>query len=70
MVDRFETDRVVGGLCYPEAPRWHDGKIWLSDQYDHTIVAVDRPVTPMWWPGSTTHRPGWDGSKTAPSSLS
>lgn len=35
------TDTVVSGLCYPETPRWHDGHVWVSDQYDQAIVEVD-----------------------------
>ena len=40
-MNEIVTDTVVGGLCYPETPRWHDGRLWLSDQYDRAIVEVD-----------------------------
>jgi sugar lactone lactonase YvrE len=39
------TDRVgtvlVDGLRFPEGPRWHDGKLWFSDQHDRRVLAVD-----------------------------
>lgn len=28
----FATD-----LHFPECPRWHDGALWLSDMWDHTV---------------------------------
>jgi sugar lactone lactonase YvrE len=35
----FET--VAGGLTFPEAPRWHDGALWLSDMHAHTVLRVE-----------------------------
>jgi sugar lactone lactonase YvrE len=32
----FATD-----LHFPECPRWHDGALWLSDMWDHTIYRFD-----------------------------
>lgn len=32
---------VVDGLTFPEAPRWHDGKLWFSDFYSHRVLTVD-----------------------------
>jgi sugar lactone lactonase YvrE len=37
----MEGTVVADGLCYPECPRWHDGALWLSDQYDGTVWRVD-----------------------------
>ena len=34
-------DVVVDGLTFPEAPRWHDGRLWFSDFYSHRVLAVD-----------------------------
>jgi len=34
-------DIVVDGLTFPEAPRWHDGRLWFSDFYSHRVLAVD-----------------------------
>ena len=31
---------VVDGFTYLEGPRWHDGRLWLSDFYSHKVVAV------------------------------
>lgn len=30
-----------GGLVFPESPRWHGGRLWLSDWGAHEIIAVD-----------------------------
>jgi sugar lactone lactonase YvrE len=35
------TAIVVDGLTFPEAPRWHDGRLWFSDFYSHRVLAVD-----------------------------
>ena len=35
------TTRVlIDGLCFPEGPRWHDGRLWFSDMHDLTVKAV------------------------------
>ena len=39
MTDRPLTP-VVDGFTYLEGPRWHDGRLWLSDFYSHKVVAV------------------------------
>jgi sugar lactone lactonase YvrE len=31
----------LDGLCFGEGPRWHDGRLWLSDMHDHKVIAVD-----------------------------
>jgi sugar lactone lactonase YvrE len=31
----------VTGFDYLEAPRWHDGRLWVSDFYQHKVVAID-----------------------------
>jgi sugar lactone lactonase YvrE len=35
------VDILVAGLTFPEAPRWRDGRLWLSDFYSHRVLAVD-----------------------------
>jgi sugar lactone lactonase YvrE len=35
----FET--VAGGLTFPEAPRWHDGALWLSDMHAHAVLRLE-----------------------------
>lgn len=32
---------VVSGLSFLEGPRWHDGRLWLSDFYTRRVLAVD-----------------------------
>lgn len=36
-----ELRTVADGFSYLEAPRWHDGRLWLSDFYTHQVVALD-----------------------------
>lgn len=32
---------LLDGLCFPEGPRWHDGRLWLSDMHAGVVLAVD-----------------------------
>ncbi|WP_432937365.1 SMP-30/gluconolactonase/LRE family protein [Kribbella sp. CA-253562] len=32
---------LSGDLTYPESPRWHDGKLWLSDVHAYAVKTVD-----------------------------
>ncbi|MCU0927687.1 MAG: SMP-30/gluconolactonase/LRE family protein [Burkholderiaceae bacterium] len=32
---------LITRLSFLEAPRWHDGRLWLSDFYTHRVLAVD-----------------------------
>ena len=32
---------LIDGLHFGEGPRWHDGRLWYSDFYDHAVHAVD-----------------------------
>jgi sugar lactone lactonase YvrE len=36
-----ELDVVLGGCSFLEAPRWRDGRLWVSDYYRHRVLAVD-----------------------------
>src|SRR3954453_11070259 len=36
---RAET--FLEGLHFGEGPRWHEGRLWYSDFYDHAVFAVD-----------------------------
>lgn len=32
---------LASGLTFPEAPRWHDDRLWFSDFYSHAVYALD-----------------------------
>jgi len=32
---------LIDNLTFPEGPRWHDGRLWFSDFYSHSVIAVD-----------------------------
>ncbi|SRR5579885_702789 len=32
---------LAQGLCFPEGPRWHDGKLFFSDMHDSKVKTVD-----------------------------
>jgi sugar lactone lactonase YvrE len=32
---------LASGLRFGEGPRWHSGKLWFSDMYDHAVKTVD-----------------------------
>ncbi len=32
---------VLDGLGFAECPRWHDGKLWFSDIFNHRVMTVD-----------------------------
>jgi sugar lactone lactonase YvrE len=36
-----ELRTVIDGLAFPEGPRWHDGRLWFSDQHAHQVLALD-----------------------------
>lgn len=36
----MSAEVVASGLAFPEAPRWHDGRLWLSDFYTHRVLAL------------------------------
>jgi sugar lactone lactonase YvrE len=41
MAVTMKTDSVLlDGLAFPEAPRWHEGRLWLSDFYKHRVIRV------------------------------
>ena len=31
----------IDGIDFAEAPRWHEGRLWYSDFYQHRVCAVD-----------------------------
>ena len=32
---------LAEGLYFGEGPRWHDGRLWFSDFYDHAVKSID-----------------------------
>jgi sugar lactone lactonase YvrE len=36
-----DTSTLIEGLYFGEGPRWHDGRLWFSDFYDHQVKSVD-----------------------------
>jgi sugar lactone lactonase YvrE len=32
---------LLSGLNFPEAPRWHDGRLWFSDVRNRCVMSVD-----------------------------
>ncbi len=35
------TTVLLDGLAFPEGPRWHDDRLWISDQHDRRVLAMD-----------------------------
>jgi sugar lactone lactonase YvrE len=36
----MDSKRLIGGLGFPEGPRWHRGELWFSDFGDRVVRAV------------------------------
>jgi sugar lactone lactonase YvrE len=43
LTDDHRSDRhvLLAGLAFPESPRWHDGRLWVSDWGANEVIAVD-----------------------------
>jgi sugar lactone lactonase YvrE len=39
------TTVLVDGLAFPEGPRWHEGRLFFSDQHDCRVLALDEAGT-------------------------
>jgi sugar lactone lactonase YvrE len=39
-MDPTRTKVLATGLRFGEGPRWHEGRLWLSDMYDHAVKSV------------------------------
>jgi hypothetical protein len=37
---------LMGWLAFPESPRWHDDRLWVSEWGAHEVIAVDLPGRP------------------------
>jgi sugar lactone lactonase YvrE len=38
---RHEPETLLADLCFPEGPRWHDGRLFFSDMHAGQVIAVD-----------------------------
>jgi sugar lactone lactonase YvrE len=36
-----KPEHFADGLHFPECPRWHDGALWVSDTWAHTILRFE-----------------------------
>jgi len=36
-----EPSLVCDGLVFAESPRWHDGRLWLSDMHGHAVYSLE-----------------------------
>lgn len=36
-----KLETLASGLSYTECPRWHEGRLWISDFYTHRVMAID-----------------------------
>jgi sugar lactone lactonase YvrE len=41
----MKAEQFVDGLYFGEDPRWHDGRLFLSDFYRHAVLTVDADGT-------------------------
>ncbi len=44
--ERHELPLPVGGLGFPESPRWHDGRLWFVDLFRGRVLAAEPSHTP------------------------
>jgi sugar lactone lactonase YvrE len=35
-----KLETLVGGGAFFECPRWHDGRLWVSDYWRHQVLAI------------------------------
>jgi len=38
--ETLTAEPFVSGLFFGECPRWHDGRLWYSDFFDHAVCSV------------------------------
>lgn len=50
--------RLLTGLAFPEGPRWHQGRLWFTDQHAHEVLAVDLEGQVETLIGGMEDRPG------------
>ena len=40
-MDEYTSRIISEGLCFGEAPRWHEGRLWFSDFYRFGVYSID-----------------------------
>jgi sugar lactone lactonase YvrE len=40
--DRAELQTIITDLAFPESPRWHDDRLWVSDWGAQEVIALDQ----------------------------
>ena len=73
-----EFNTLLSGYSFFEGPRWHDGRLWLSDFYTHQVIACDlqgrvekiadvpgQPSGLGWLPDESARETGGDGTAFA-----
>ena len=53
---RTDPQVVLADLAFPESPRWHDGRLWVSDWGANEVIAVDPEGRARWSPASSPSR--------------
>ena len=39
-MSQYRATTLADGLAFPEGPRWHDGRLWFTDQHARRICAL------------------------------
>src|SRR5215469_2325743 len=40
VTDALTAEPFLSGLFFGECPRWHEGRLWYSDFFDHAVFSV------------------------------
>lgn len=40
LVKNYQLETLADGFVFPEGPRWHQGKLWLSDMWDYGVYRL------------------------------
>src|SRR5580658_3736555 len=40
VVSKLQSEPFLSGLYFGECPRWHEGRLWYSDFFDHAVFSV------------------------------
>ena len=59
------AEPFLSGLYFGECPRWHDGRLWYSDFFDHAVFSVSPDGERRTEVTFEASRPAWAGCPTA-----